>query len=523
LGALAALLAAVPEADAGVETRAVRFVPSPSQGVVGYRLHLSRPDSGYTYDVDLGDTPTPPNSSGVRSFELTFEDAYSYQLTLFAYTKAQLESPPSNMITLGAASCASSSQCPAAGQCTTGVCSPSGCGVVNLNNGTTCNDGNSSTTNDACLAGTCIGQSPQPTPQCSSDSQCGDGNLCNGTERCASGSCVAGSPLVCGGSGQCSSGICDARVGCMVESHTSGSSCNDGDSGTLHDICVGGSCVGVECLADSECGSGGSCSNGTCQSTEPPPEPEPEPEPGPVAGGPEDYSISFDGSGEHLIRTSQQKLGVTRDFSASVWIKPTRSSGTQQILSLGPRTGTRNEISIVAYNDAPGDPIRVSSYASDGNERIVLEFDGQQQMGQWLHIGLSHSSFTLIVTFNGQKATPSRTLSNEYGTALDTERQVVIGANKSGSGDFFQGFIGHVAVWGDNLPSSHLAAIYEGGHEIDLRQESSGYRSADELEHYWRLGYDAINFGRDEGSTRRDLSRVGMSSSNRVVDSPSAR
>jgi hypothetical protein len=57
--------------------------------------------------------------------------------------------------------------CPAPTQCTVGVCQSGACGSTPVLNGLACNDGNSSTTNDACQAGICVGQQsppPDPTP-----------------------------------------------------------------------------------------------------------------------------------------------------------------------------------------------------------------------------------------------------------------------------------------------------------------------------------------------------------------------
>ena len=55
--------------------------------------------------------------------------------------------------------------CPAPSQCTVGICQAGACGSTPVVDGLACNDGSSSTTNDRCLSGICIGQqSPPPDP-----------------------------------------------------------------------------------------------------------------------------------------------------------------------------------------------------------------------------------------------------------------------------------------------------------------------------------------------------------------------
>ena len=57
--------------------------------------------------------------------------------------------------------------CPAPTQCTVGICQSGACGSTPVLNGLACNDGNSSTSNDACQSGICVGQQsppPDPTP-----------------------------------------------------------------------------------------------------------------------------------------------------------------------------------------------------------------------------------------------------------------------------------------------------------------------------------------------------------------------
>jgi hypothetical protein len=61
-------------------------------------------------------------------------------------------------------SCVSGSPlfCPAPSQCTVGICQAGACGSTPVVNGLSCNDGNSSTSNDTCQSGVCVGSVTSP-------------------------------------------------------------------------------------------------------------------------------------------------------------------------------------------------------------------------------------------------------------------------------------------------------------------------------------------------------------------------
>lgn len=258
-------------ADAAPNPYTVRFQPSPSSNVAGYRLEIRQMSSGNVIPMDIGTSFSGP-SGGVASFDITLEDSTDNLLVLYAYNSSSVDSAPSNLITVQAANppaqCGNDSDCSdsdvctgsercvggacqagtplvctAPGQCQLGSCdAQQGCVVNNISNGTSCNDGNSGTINDACQAGVCVGQNP---PQCGNDSDCSDGDLCSGTERCVGGSCQPGTPLVCSAPGQCQIGSCNVAAGCVVSNRPNGTACNDGNSSTINDACSAGVCAGT--------------------------------------------------------------------------------------------------------------------------------------------------------------------------------------------------------------------------------------------------------------------------------------
>ena len=170
--------------------------------------------------------------------------------------------------------------CSAGGECTTGVCDAgSGCQVAPVQDGVFCSGGSG-----VCMAGGCqlIDCTPGTRRQqercwaakgsssgCQASADCDDGDLCNGLEQCIGGICIAGTSLACAAPSQCEVGVCLAGLGCGATPKADGSICNDGQPGTIGDVCSGGVCQGVvpQCTVAADCSDGDVC-NGTerCQS-----------------------------------------------------------------------------------------------------------------------------------------------------------------------------------------------------------------------------------------------------------------
>jgi len=181
--------------------------------------------------------------------------------------------------------------CQALDQChVAGTCDPSTgqCSNPPVGDGAPCDDGSACTSYDACVAGTCQGQSatacPANTPcatwrcdaasgQCVQNvfpdgAACDDGNPCTQGDSCQGGTCTEGSPVTCQASDQCHApGTCDpAAGGCSNPTLPDGTVCSDGNPCTVSDSCQNGTCTSGSPLA---CPPAGQCHNGhgTCDPT----------------------------------------------------------------------------------------------------------------------------------------------------------------------------------------------------------------------------------------------------------------
>lgn len=174
----------------------------------------------------------------------------------------------------------------AAGTCAMGVCS-----YAPKASGASCDDGNACTGADACNgAGVCAGtatscssppgQCYEVAGTCSSGSceyeykeageACDDGDACTVAEVCNGAGGCAGTPVSCNSPpGQCyeAAGTCSEGA-CSYAPKAAGTACNDGNAGTINDVCSGaGVCGGVPACTTppSACHeSPGTYANGAC-------------------------------------------------------------------------------------------------------------------------------------------------------------------------------------------------------------------------------------------------------------------
>ena len=133
-----------------------------------------------------------------------------------------------------------------------------------------CDDGNACTEEDACVEGACVPGTPAAFCQCDPanddcESQWGDEKACNGLLVCVGNQCVLdpATPVVCATEldSHCAKSRCDDSTGlCALVAEPDASACDDGNTCTLGDACVGGVCeAGSELAPECECQEDADC------------------------------------------------------------------------------------------------------------------------------------------------------------------------------------------------------------------------------------------------------------------------
>lgn len=180
-------------------------------------------------------------------------------------------------------SCTSDAECQTAftdkGQCQVAVCDTTlaepVCILGNADDGTTCDDGDDCTEEDACQAGACVGTPVVGCGPCSSNDDCAefeDGNPCNGTLICDGGLCVVDSATVvtCPADNDtgCEKNTCVPETGeCAMQAVPEATPCIGEDPDCLAGfVCRAGTCVCAGASAcDPPCGDCQICVEGTCE------------------------------------------------------------------------------------------------------------------------------------------------------------------------------------------------------------------------------------------------------------------
>lgn len=159
-------------------------------------------------------------------------------------------------------------QCDDGNGCTDDVCRPNGACVHTPNIGL-CDDGDTCTSFDRCVGGSCSGTALDCDDRnaCTEDTcddgecrhgevagPCDDGSRCTAGDHCSTGVC-GGTPVVCPGDGPCGSATCEPRTGCAVVPLAQGEPCDDGNACTQATVCAAGVCKGllVACSDDNPC------------------------------------------------------------------------------------------------------------------------------------------------------------------------------------------------------------------------------------------------------------------------------
>ncbi|MFT5433153.1 MAG: hypothetical protein ACI9OJ_003858, partial [Myxococcota bacterium] len=164
-----------------------------------------------------------------------------------------------------AGGCAGRAKCADEDECQDATCDPGSgtCDSTPKPDFTDCDDADSCTSNDVCVAGTCAGQStncadddgdPCTVTGCKGEqgcvtsnavdgTECDDGDACTVGDSCSAGACSPGASPCDETANPCIDAVCNADTGeCDTTSKADATACDDGDLCTQADECTAGMC-----------------------------------------------------------------------------------------------------------------------------------------------------------------------------------------------------------------------------------------------------------------------------------------
>lgn len=237
---------------------------------------------------------------------------------------------------------------------------------------------------------------------------------------------------------------------------------------------------------------------------------------------PQTVSIDLDGSTEFLANTTNNTLGIANAWSIATWIK-SDATGFKNVLSL---KNSGNDVNRIRIQNSSSTNLTVQLWDSAGTQRKSLQWDAQFTTGTWMHFLFTWDGTTVKVFKDGSDLGAHDSGTDNAATLTDTARRVIIGVFSDLSQTKWDGRMHSIAVWDADVGGA-ASAIYNGGNGegFNLGASSGSYTFSGDLQHWWRLGFDSANIGKDSGvaSTLIDVDEdsANITSDDIVADAPS--
>lgn len=265
-------------------------------------------------------------------------------------------------------------------------------------------------------------------------------------------------------------------------------------------------------------------------------------------------SLQFNGTTEYLENAFRQTQGIANLWTITIWMKPLETPSVFDISgrpvfkpdgkSLIHLKGLSHRSEVLIWADRIEDStteefIVVENWDNQADRVRITRFNMAQKRQEWRNFSCAWDGNNLIAWDNGVEITDfSETFSGtgsfvmEDPTVSGRQRSVRIAAAYSGIAASldgpriitYSGLLGPIGVWDEVLDALELGEIASGTFGFDLTTDSGTYSSSANLKHWWRLGADAGDIGKDYASTGNIDVGVDryptVTGNNIVVDSP---
>ncbi len=213
-------------------------------------------------------------------------------------------------------------------------------------------------------------------------------------------------------------------------------------------------------------------------------------------------SISFNGFDEKMEDLGSDFVGIANVWTVALWLKPfSAATDRSRIFAMSLEiTNVRNTIGIIQRGDLAGDFLQIATYDNANVLFKNYKYDNLLTDDVWQHVLITWDGTTLILYKDADAKTASLKSKDLAGTMDDaTARRVRIGVNTIWSAQYYDGLIHSAAVWNVALPTAEIIQVYNGGVGINLDGDVGDYSSSANLLHWWRLGFDSLDMGKDYG------------------------
>lgn len=220
----------------------------------------------------------------------------------------------------------------------------------------------------------------------------------------------------------------------------------------------------------------------------------------PVTG----VSVVFDDTNS-IRGAADQDLGLGNVFTLMMWVKPDLTAGNRIFEILEFAGGDVDRISLrINDSDSTGlfDAVIVRLSSLTVSAFKAWKWDSVIGADEWSHVVATWDGTIINVYVNGVLATVTSKSSDLTGVVGTTQRVISLSEFES-----YEGQLHHAAAWSTVLTQTEIQRIYNAGVTgVDLSVDSVLYESSASLEHWYQLGLDSADIGKDYGNgTAHDL------------------
>lgn len=201
---------------------------------------------------------------------------------------------------------------------------------------------------------------------------------------------------------------------------------------------------------------------------------------------------------EAMGNTPLQTIGIANSWSLMIWFR--RRGDTAGLTATGAlfacSGGVGSAIVVQSNGDSSGDPMRVLITNSAAGDLKDFRYNNGLEYDVWNQMIVIWDGTDLTLYDNAVVNTATQKFRDFAGTMDDASRFIFFGKNSPGSPTPFSGFLHSAALWNTDITSA-VSEIFNGGVATTFDLKAASFAS--NLQHWWRLGQDSDNFGKDVG------------------------
>jgi len=243
----------------------------------------------------------------------------------------------------------------------------------------------------------------------------------------------------------------------------------------------------------------------------------------------DDKSIDFTSASSEYMRSATSTIGIADNWTFQVSFKTTTTFvGVRNVFTIG-LLNSANHINLRYRDDAPLILVNIRDSSATIPLTKAYQWTDGPAIGNWQTWTFTWNGTTgdvLTGYLDGVVKTPSLKGQDNTGAQTDTSQKIAFAADAGGSSIMNNVIIHSVAIWNTPLDSSNITEIFNGGSvgAFNLLSDSGNYSQSAALKHWWRLGLDDTDIGKDEvtsGGIDMLAEANNITSADIVTDSPS--